>query len=816
MAFWKEIDDVTKSDYCAINNCGIAADDFLRWLENEKNIGFAERIPAGVIGRSGNNKDGGFIELDNGDLIPHSWVELRGEILDPSGFLPDGSGQFDNLIKTENSMERKKRYKLFDKKGELIEKYENRTLVEENELEKWFDTIFGTKEYHFKIGDIKYEVEIRKTPITFISTNKSQNFYEIEFSRIDPISNIPRQTLTKTNQVDSIDVFLKVFESIEKLYNSGGFDILKFSSVDSEKRTKLYASGIPRIAKKLGLSYAIKYGVVSGINDKDTAYFYLIKNEEKLLNSFRELHSDGNLILYDLSKKNEMLKESRYTIKYDFKVNEIQYKIKYKRLDYFEIFENAPKDQKELDELDYYEVEFCRVDPKSKNCLLDLNPGTMSVGIDVFLKVIDSIKDFKKNHGFDVLLFHAVDSKKRSDTYNLYFPRLAKQLGLSYAFWESNNKFDFQRTFYLIANKPLLLDNWRKEQKLSTGLSFYDLSKNVSEDLITEKTYASYKLEENSAKNLSDWIKKSEIVEPVQSQDLHVTTTYTDKDITLIPSEEKIILKKETFEIKQLGRALVLLVDSPELDEVHKAGIEAGADHKYESYIPHITLSYNFDANENIFPLLFPPDFDIVLSHEEVINEEFEMIGYYKMWGWIDPGGNLILPTKEMRLSRLYTYSHGEILPMNISSSESALKKGYFRFYIDKKDHLYLHTKKIPADFNFDNLLKGYREIENQIVSNEENLSRIFNKKIKLPTEIVLQIGDGDIGDFYHRFGSGVRELNYAIQKYKQEREPFRAKNVKKITQQKEDVPANSTANIPVVPKPMKTFAMFRRKKLEF
>ena len=57
---------------------------------------------------------------------------------------------------------------------------------------------------------------------------------------------------------------------------------------------------------------------------------------------------------------------------------------------------------------------------------------------------------------------------------------------------------------------------------------------------------------------------------------------------------------------------------SDELEEIHKSAIDAGASYDYDTYKPHITISYNAKANENILPLLFPPNFNLILSHEEV------------------------------------------------------------------------------------------------------------------------------------------------------------------------------------------------------
>jgi hypothetical protein len=136
---------------------------------------------------------------------------------------------------------------------------------------------------------------------------------------------------------------------------------------------------------------------------------------------------------------------------------------------------------------------------------------------------------------------------------------------------------------------------------------------------INEGVYAQYKLKPESAQALADWIEENEIVEPVDKEDLHITTTYSEGDFDLQPSDKKnIVLSNKDFKIAVYGRALVIEVDSDELQDIHKAAIDAGADYKYDSYKPHITISYNSEANENLIPIIFPPNFDITLSHEEV------------------------------------------------------------------------------------------------------------------------------------------------------------------------------------------------------
>ena len=139
--------------------------------------------------------------------------------------------------------------------------------------------------------------------------------------------------------------------------------------------------------------------------------------------------------------------------------------------------------------------------------------------------------------------------------------------------------------------------------------------------MILEGVYGSFKLTQASAKKLADWIIDSEIIEPIDTKDLHITTTYSkvDPKREILPSNKtNIILNCKEFSIATYGRSLVLEVTSDELEEIHKLALDAGASYDYDIYKPHITISYNAKANENILPLLFPPNFDLILSHEEV------------------------------------------------------------------------------------------------------------------------------------------------------------------------------------------------------
>ena len=123
--FWNEYEDYLK-DYFIRGGCGIASKDLSEFLY-KKNMN-NEIVKTGYIDKNGFKQNGWFLSdspeytpdaltnsglnpknaesikqwvQDNGlendfSLIPHSWVELKTEILDPSGFYIDGkSGQFD-------------------------------------------------------------------------------------------------------------------------------------------------------------------------------------------------------------------------------------------------------------------------------------------------------------------------------------------------------------------------------------------------------------------------------------------------------------------------------------------------------------------------------------------------------------------------------------------------------------------------------------------------------------------------------------------------------------------------------------------------
>ena len=148
--FWKQATPQQLNYYFIQDNCYGASQDFIAFLES-KGIGNAEIVPIGRV--SNGRKQYGWFHADEPDLhiealetkdklamkylgldprkkpdrvkyinsdpavreeftwIPHSWVELRGQILDPSGFYIDGkNGQFDRMVSDRSNLTQRYQY----------------------------------------------------------------------------------------------------------------------------------------------------------------------------------------------------------------------------------------------------------------------------------------------------------------------------------------------------------------------------------------------------------------------------------------------------------------------------------------------------------------------------------------------------------------------------------------------------------------------------------------------------------------------------------------------------------------------------------
>ncbi len=109
--------------------------------------------------------------------------------------------------------------------------------------------------------------------------------------------------------------------------------------------------------------------------------------------------------------------------------------------------------------------------------------------------------------------------------------------------------------------------------------------------------YMARPVKESDAKKLRKWAKERGISDIVN--DLHVTIVASrasfDVD-SLEDDDEEITVKVKG--IKRLKESIVLTLDAPKIVARHKAARDKGASHDFNSFQPHITLTYSGPDNE--------------------------------------------------------------------------------------------------------------------------------------------------------------------------------------------------------------------------
>lgn len=97
------------------------------------------------------------------------------------------------------------------------------------------------------------------------------------------------------------------------------------------------------------------------------------------------------------------------------------------------------------------------------------------------------------------------------------------------------------------------------------------------------------------------------------AQDLHVTILYSRKCVNATPSDNEYVATGIGYDI--FGDALVLKLESQQLQTRHAQFMEMGGTHDYERYNPHLTLQVKALSNLSELP---PIDFGLVF-HKEYI-----------------------------------------------------------------------------------------------------------------------------------------------------------------------------------------------------
>lgn len=129
--------------------------------------------------------------------------------------------------------------------------------------------------------------------------------------------------------------------------------------------------------------------------------------------------------------------------------------------------------------------------------------------------------------------------------------------------------------------------------------------------------YASCSYDDNSLRMLASWMElHSDVIPtPVSIDQIHTTIVYSRKVFPCPLGEDIELVNALDFcpsGFTLLGNendekaCLVMLLDADPLVDVHELCVQEGAEHDYDDYIPHITLSYdvpkNFDHSQMKVP----------------------------------------------------------------------------------------------------------------------------------------------------------------------------------------------------------------------
>jgi hypothetical protein len=138
-----------------------------------------------------------------------------------------------------------------------------------------------------------------------------------------------------------------------------------------------------------------------------------------------------------------------------------------------------------------------------------------------------------------------------------------------------------------------------------------------------EGLYSCLKLSAESAKRLHAWAEKNGIGDIVPVDKFHVSLLTTKNEVPgYKPFSGSISISPKTYKLKVLGddsSALTLTFKHDTLDELYQAAQELGFKFEYPKFIPHTTITYDWDKSKDLSKIRVP-DFPIVL-HNEVVKQ---------------------------------------------------------------------------------------------------------------------------------------------------------------------------------------------------
>lgn len=110
-------------------------------------------------------------------------------------------------------------------------------------------------------------------------------------------------------------------------------------------------------------------------------------------------------------------------------------------------------------------------------------------------------------------------------------------------------------------------------------------------------TYVAVKPVGGSIGLLAQWLQNFDVSNPIPVHKLHVTLLYSRKPVRVTCTGAEFYAvpdKWDVFENSDGSKSLVLLLDSPGLVRRHQELMALGATHDHPTYLPHLTISYDF------------------------------------------------------------------------------------------------------------------------------------------------------------------------------------------------------------------------------
>ena len=119
----------------------------------------------------------------------------------------------------------------------------------------------------------------------------------------------------------------------------------------------------------------------------------------------------------------------------------------------------------------------------------------------------------------------------------------------------------------------------------------------INEDAEVKTLYVCRYLTSDSAKELKAWAKENGFNKVLDPKEMHVTVALSKKSVDwgqLSPAEDTLEIDNKKRSVEPLGDdgAVVLRINSPELDKRWGQFCDMGCSWDHDSYMPHITITY--------------------------------------------------------------------------------------------------------------------------------------------------------------------------------------------------------------------------------